>query len=376
MKRFFLILFVVALAITAGLFFSEYSNEFINLQKYTPEEEKEIIFNEEIESLSQGGWIPEWDVANGIESITNNPDSFKSISPFLYAAEKDGGLENLEKQNHNELFEVARENNILIIPSVIMFDVEILSSILNNEEYLEKHIQLITDKVVENDFDGIDLDYESIYEADGEKFFFMLEELKSRLSREDKLFSVTVLAKWDDNIDYPSFPQTRRVQDYTRISEIADELRIMAYDYTFQGSSRPGAIAPASWVEEVAIYSAIKANREKVFLGIPLYAYEWEYNPEDFKNVRPIDENEILSGTTARSFGYEGVLSILEKYEGENYYDTEIEENIFKYQKDSKDYVVFYHDTRSVNFRKSIAAKYGFAGVYYWRLGGENGIDF
>jgi len=377
---------IITILITGTLFvLSRIHGEQINSEDNTDDNSNRknndngLIINKPINQLTQGAWIPNWGVRSGYESLRRNKEKFDNISPVLYTPNKDGTLKNLEQSGHKELLDFLRNNNITIIPSINLTDTsaaDTLSQILNNNVSLQTHIDSIVAEVVNKNFDGIDIDYESIYLDDKNKFLDFLKNLAEVLDTKDKFLSVTVLAKWGDDIQYTFAPQTHAVEDYREISEIVDELRIMAYDYTFRNSSIPGPLAPISWVEEIARYAVKNADRNKVILAARLYAYDWQYDPANFVKMLPIDEYKPTDNPTTKAYTYEEVLQIKQKFTGQDEYDTDIDENIFKY-KDGENYrIIFYPDTRSINAHKNIAAKYGLKGVMYWRLGGDNGIDF
>jgi spore germination protein YaaH len=228
---------------------------------------------------------------------------------------------------------------------------------------MEIHKQEILDIIDQNDFDGIDLDYESIELKNKDIFLQFIKELSEELDKKDKVLSVTVLSQWGDNITYPSLIETRQVQDWSIIGKYADEVRIMTYDFTSPNDAEPGPIAPIIWMEEVLKYALTKIPKEKIWLGIHLYSYEWVMD----------QSNERIK---TNSYTYDFVSSeVLTDPTIVNSFDNLTDEGIAQYPC-SEEYkcILYYQDPEGVKAREELANKYQIAGVAYWRLGGEGNL--
>lgn len=337
------------------------------------------------ENPTFSAWIPDWGSKTGLESLKNNQELFDSISPVWYEVKEDGGLKTKFPSNRNEILKVAEENDIKMIPAIAMFDHELFTKVLQSEENLHRHVDSIYDEVVEQGYDGIDLDYESTKLDDKDKYFEFLEKLSDKLKSQDKELVVTVLAKWGEDIEYSYLPQTRAVQDWSMIAKYADEIRIMTYDYTYGSAKYPGPIAPLGWMEEVLQYAVSEADSSKFVLGVHLYSYEWW---EDGENPTGdlIFEPDFIKNTgkaenSVRSYTFETVSRVLRDYTGES--DEYQGEKIYKYSKTNDDTGVFenrflvYIDVEGVQSRVDLAKEYGLKGVVFWRIGGDGQLlDF
>jgi len=333
--------------------------------------------------LSYSAWIPDWGINEGLTSLKTNAAKFDYLSPVWYEVKEDGSLINKKPKNAAKMFSIANKNDIKLVPAIAMFDHELFTKVLQNQENLQRHITAIYDLVVSEDYAGIDLDYESTKLQDKEQYFAFLAELSAKLHQADKILIVTVLAKWGDAVIYPSLPETRIVQDWSRIAELADQVRIMAYDYTYSKTQFPGPIAPVNWIKDILDYAVTKIPREKIILGIHLYAYEWwlEVDPtnkdQEFSSLTFIT-NYLLNNSSdkaARAYTYDTVLKVLAENQGER---SEYQgEQIFKYQKTNSDTgklenrILIYIDPVGVRQREQLAKDYQIAGVSYWRLGRE-----
>ena len=317
--------------------------------------------------LQYNAWIPNWASSAGLSSVKENPWLFNSLSPTWYEVNEDGTLKTTFPGNRSEIITYTKTNKIKLIPTIAMFDHEILSKVLESPENFKRHIQSIVD--ISKLYDGIDLDYESTKLADKELYFEMLTQLNSEFSQTNKMLVVTVIAKWGDDIVYPSLPETRQVQDWKRIGELASEVRIMAYDYTFSKSYFPGPIAPLGWTRDILNYAKTKIKPEKIVLGIHLYSYEWSIAAADQYDFI-IDMSANKTGdTTANSYTYSQIKSLLQAHSGQtSEFDNE---TIFRYELNGQKKTLVYQTPEQLKTRINLAKEFGIKGVVFWRLGDE-----
>jgi spore germination protein len=308
------------------------------------------------------GWIPSWDYKNALNSITASNISFDSISPVAFQVEGDGSL----KARMNVNVEELRNKNFKIIPTISNFDWNVMKSIFDSPENTQRHINSILSVVKNNNYDGIDLDYESLKLENKEHFLNFVKTLSEELHKNEKILSITVLPKWEDDVYYTGFAETRKVQDWGYIGNYADQVRIMTYDFTPPGNSTEGPIAPIDWMEKVLKYATEKMPRKKIWLGVHLYAYEWVMPTKDSK------DNVIKMN----SYTYQTVKSrILNHDYVKSRYDESFQEGFAEYTCGENNYCLLYYQTpEGVNARKNLAQKYDIAGLAYWRLGGEDDL--
>ncbi len=323
-------------------------------------EYKEI---KEEEDIKQIGWIPPWDYNNAVNSLKNFESSFHSTSPVTFQINADGSLKSRLDPNLNELKEIRKEKGIKIIPTISNFDWKLMKGIYDNPTNTQRHITEILKAVKAYDYDGIDLDYESLSIENKESFLKFVETLSTELKKDDKILSVTVLPKWGESVHYTSFAETRRVQDWKVLAGHADQIRIMAYDFTPASSSTDGPIAPIKWIERILDYAKETIPKEKTWLGIHLYGYEWVMPTRDAKETQ----------VSTNAYTYDSVKSkVLSHSYVDSKYDETFQEGYATYTCLENSFCILYYATpESVQARKKMAHEYGIAGVSYWRLGGE-----
>lgn len=385
-KKKILILLLIVILISTGLILlisfltktSESKSSKTDNFEVNPEIKTDLVENLENNKFDSfeftfSGWIPYWGSPSGLNSLKNNPSLFSSISPVWFEVNKDGSLKNKYPSNKGEIISFLKDNNIEIIPAIAMFDHELFTEVLQNKDNFNNHIQSIVDTVVNNDFDGIDLDYESTKLSDKVKYFEFLSALSKELKSKNKKLIVTVIAKWGDNITYPSLVETREVQDWSLIQQYADKIRIMAYDYTFIKSKFPGPIGPLNWIDEVLKYGVSKVEPQKLVLGVHLYAYEWIGKDDTKLPFVPSMKMNSSGDSEAKAFTYAEVKNILKSNDGKS--GTYESEKIFDYvAKDNISRTLVYIDQKGINDRINLAKKYNISGIAFWRIGGESDL--
>lgn len=327
------------------------------LPQVEPKPDTNISQPEPIQSgdqLKYTAWIPSWGHTAGVASLQKQPEIFGSISPVWYSPTPDGSLDIKFPSGYKTFLQFCKDNDIRVIPSIAMFDAEVLTQILNSNTNFSRHINQIIDQVAINDFDGIDIDYEMIYLSDKDRFLTFVDELSTRLQKDNKILSITILAQWGDNVIYPSLKETRAVQELELIGKLADEVRIMTYDYTPNSSREPGPIAPIDWMENVLKYTVTKIPSEKIWLGTHLYGYEWI----------------STGGVSATTFSDLSQLRSIEDFQVTHNYTYN--EGVANYTcaTDLK-CTLFFQDQKGIEARRSLAEKYQIAGLAFWRLGDE-----
>lgn len=320
-----------------------------------------------------GAWLPYWGMEEGKESLAQ-VRTLNALSPVWYEVEADGSLSPKIKASARFLKETARKRGLKLTPSLAIFDPKHLGAIIGNPTNRRRHVDAILAEVRAHDFDGIDIDYETVAIENKEDYFLFLKSLSKGLHELGKLLSVAVLSKWGEDVDYPILPQTHEVQDWARIGALADEVRIMAYDYTLPKSRYPGPIAPNNWVEKVLEYAVTKIPREKIILGVHLYGCEWRSADAESMELKREMKDNPLGGKRAKSFTHDVIEDIRRKNKGT--LERVEGESVFRYSVGGKGRakehrVLVFPGREGIAEKVALARKYDVGGVFFWRLGGE-----
>lgn len=331
--------------------------------------------------IDVGGWIPDWDMVDGLESVKvqNNLDY---ISPVWFKLTEEEKLVPNNYANGPGIMKEVQNKSIALIPTILQLNPLYLSNQLETDLSIQNHIKDILYWIDEYNYDGVDLDYEVIFLKDKKKFYKFLETLSKELHSRNKILAMSLLPIWSDNTGSTASPQTRRVQEYSEIHKYLDELRLMTYELSYSGSQIAGPVAPIDWLE-ATVQFAIKSGvpRNKIILGIPTYAYDWSergiaQNEVDFYNLNTtniIIREPLENGVPLYN---ESVNDIKSKYDYTDNYNDYWQESVLKYTFRDLNRIVVYPSQKSLDARKDLAQKYGIKGVAYWRIGDEDGLIF
>jgi len=203
--------------------------------------------------------------------VATHVRSYNEISAFSYTVERDGSLTANDPVNDAVLVDLARANDIHVVPTVSStWDSRNIIQMLKDPKLRARHIEAIMQVARSPLIDGIDIDYENLPPESRQGFGEFIALLANALHTEGKTLSVTVPAKVrsDDGGTLSHFA------DYAALGRVADQIRIMAYEYHGKNGG-PGPNAPIWWMRQVIAYAVTQVPREKIILGIHLYGYDW-----------------------------------------------------------------------------------------------------
>ena len=118
----------------------------------------------------------------------------------------------------------------------------------------------------------------------------------------------------------------------------------------------PMAVAPLPQVRAVLDYAVQVIPREKIFLGVPLYGYDW-----------PLPYERGI--TRAESISPEYAVALALRHGAEILYDESAQSPYFYYtDRGGRAHVVWFEDARSMDARLHLIDAHGLRGAGYWSL--------
>ncbi len=237
------------------------------------------------------GWMTDYstygDTTKGqiqaMDYVVANTEMFGQILPFWYTITSATKIKDkyVTQNSIDKAIPTAtlQSLGIKVLPTITDSTKEgELSKILGNDANRASLIKTITDLVLVNKFDGIDLNFEGFAYVDKiatwptiqPRWVKFVSELSASLHAQNKLLSVTT--------PYLLDPTTGKKGYYhyawPEISSHIDRLNIMFYDY-HKYDTKPGPIGPISWFEPSLIYALKTVAPYKIYLGTPNYGYNW-----------------------------------------------------------------------------------------------------
>lgn len=277
-----------------------------------------------------GGWVPYWAEDEAVEDLEKRMDEIDILYPFVYEVEGNGDIvakADLDDDPWEDLLDEARDERVDILPTIAWFDGDAIHATLANSSNRRAFIDDIVDLVDDNDFDGINIDFEQKNAETIDHFSTFLKELEDELGRDD--LSCTIEARMPPEHRWRNIPSTiNYANDYKAMNKYCDWVEIMAYDQQradiLINDERRGVpympVADKEWVETVLEFALEDIDADKIMLGIATYGRAWDVAvaPDwyrDYTKVATLNQPRILelsdkyNSPIGRSEGGEAVIS-------------------------------------------------------------------
>ena len=271
------------------------------------------------------------------------------VSPsFFYLDKNDGTLKENVGEAGIAYIEWAHSNGYKVWPMISNADagIKVTSSILNSYTKRQELIESIVEKCAQYEIDGINIDFENIYEADKDKYSRFIIELVPRMQEMGIVTSVDVTAPDGD-------PNWSLCYDRNVIGDVADYLVFMAYDQYGKSSPKPGTTAGYNWVETSLkkIIEYDEVDTEKIILGIPFYTRQWTVN----SNGEITDRSPVT------------MINIKIPNNVEKQWDDTLKQYYIEYASGKNTIKMWIEDGTSIKEKVSLVSKYNLGGTSGWR---------
>lgn len=340
------------------------------------------------------GWIPYYSIRTSLPAAINNADLIREVMPFWYTLKFDGKSKNTVVTDlytpANPSVPMAqtvgalRNAGFTLIPTITDgTKKDVLAGLLAKPAARAQIVQAITNMVISNNFDGVDLDFEGFAFVDSNKTWpktaplwtALVRELSATLRAQKKILSVST--------PYVLDPAGRQrgyyVYAWADIAPYIDRLRIMTYDYSV---SKVGPIGPISWTERTVQYAVKVMPASKVYVGIPGYGRDWV---TAVNGVCPANVASVIKpGAKAATFVMRNALDLAASYGVTPIYDEKFGEATFSYQKVyngttagglstscTASRTAWYQNAQSYALRAELVSKYRLGGLTAWTIGME-----
>lgn len=265
------------------------------------------------------------------------------VSPAFFSLEKLGKGEvyvNIDELG-KEYIEWAHNNGYEVWPMISNGSmIETTSEIMQDYKLRESLINKIVSYIVQYNLDGINIDFENMYEEDKDYFSRFIIELEPRLNEIGAVLSVDVTA--------PDGGSTWSMcYDRYTIGQVADYIAFMAYDQ--HNSTTEGTTAGYDWVEANInkFLGQEGVSAEKIILGIPFYTLLWVEGETPYTvNINKVDE--VLPNNIEKEW------------------DEDLKQYYVEYEEDGLIHKMWIEDENSIGEKLNLVEKYKLAGAAYW----------
>ena len=323
-------------------FDSNYNNSSASPLKPNAAGEKEVV-----------GFYAEWWGADtsSFNSMVKNADAVSTIAPFWTTLNGDASLTDRGGNDHTAVAKKAHDNNI---PVLLLVNNEKqnevtppIHTVLENPNLRTKAINNLEAYIKKYKLDGVNIDFEMVPAGDRENLTSFMRELSARLRPQGYVVSIDVFPKQDESNDVSI------AYDYQELAKYADKIMIMTYD-NHGAWSQAGAIADINWVENNLKYALRFIPKEKIYLGIAAYGYDW-------------------SSKGVESLEYPAIMNLVQKFGSSVLWDESSKSPHFSYTgPDGIAHNVWFENSESLKYKLDLVNKYDIAGIAIWKLGEED----
>lgn len=206
--------------------------------------------------------------------------------------------------------------------------------------------------MAEKDCYGLDIDFEYVPQALREVYAAFVCALRETLGAQGR----PVIAALAPKTSAAQRGLLYEAHDYPLLSAAADAVFLMTYEwgYTY---GEPQAIAPLNKVRAVLDYALSVTAPQEIFLGVPLYAYDWPLPYE-------------AGVTRAETLSSQQAAALAARVGAEIRFDETARSPYFGYRDaDRREHIVWFEDARSLAEKYRLAAESGLQGIGFWHLG-------
>ena len=198
---------------------------------------------------------------------------------------------------------------------------------------------------------GLDVDFEYVLPRQREAYAAFITRLRETLNPLGCPVVVALAPK--TSAAQPGL--LYEAHDYALLGAAANAVLLMTYEWGY-AYGPPMAVAPLGEVRAVLDYAVTEIAPEKIFLGVPLYGYDW---------TLPFAQGE----TRAESLSPAQAVERAARYGAEILYDEASQAPYYFYtDREGKAHAVWFEDARSLAAKLRLADEYALNGVGCWSL--------
>ena len=275
-------------------------------------------------------------------------------TPFTYGIGADGGLAALRDEGI-----LAAAGQYSVLPWMHLstmteegrFSSARAEALLGSVPRQETLLGQIKEILKEKGYGGLDVDFEYIRPELGAAYAAFVD----RLRRELNSLGCSVLVALAPKTFAGQRGLLYEAHDYAALGRAANGVLLMTYEWGYTAGP-PMAVAPLDKVRQVVDYALTEIPAEKLFLGVPVYGYDW-----------PLPFREGV--TRGESVSPQEALALARRHGAEIRYDETAQAPWFRYTAaGGREHEVWFEDARSSYAKFRLAAEKGLQGVGLWNL--------
>ncbi len=325
------------------------------------------------------GYLPYWN----INKVSLQPE-LTQLSYFSLSIDADGtikttedggtaepGYHRLTSDTWLELANQAKAQGTTIELTFSQLDNASIDGLLSSPTATTTFLSALDSALLAYPVGGIHIDIEyagSPTAATRQRFVAFIKAIDQHLNERYQNMPLRVAI-------YPGAAEKYQLWDLPALVPYVDSFIVMAYDFHRPSSPVAGPVAPLFgsdnyWEGDITHYLQTilkQVPSNKLLLGIPFYGYEWQTTaPEPLSTTFP------RTGGTASYDRVQELITTNEVPTIEGWDDTALSPYlIYTEQNPVAHFVIYYENSRSIQYKLELARQLDLGGIAIWALGYE-----
>jgi len=289
--------------------------------------------------MTFGGWVPA--EVTDFALLERHARLLDSVSICEFTIQRDGGLVDTITPGQLAFLRWARARGIAVWATIAGTRRSLPAGIRGGAaDRCVKELAAACDRLK---LSGIDVDIEGIPGSARDDYTLFIAKLVSVLHAmaPPRRVAATVM-------DFPSAAdEAAGPFDYTILGRLADEVRVMLYDYS---CDVPGPIMPREYFAEELAFARSRIPQEKFVAALPWYGRDWNTRNRETEDLTGLADLGDLGSVTPQWREPEGELALT-------------------YTRGGIRHEVWLPDPRKFAWMVDEVRKAGASGIYVWHLG-------
>lgn len=238
-----------------------------------------------------------------------------------------------------------------------------VGSVLADFDSRQNLIQNLVNEVKSCGADGLNIDYEKIYEDMADDYIQFIRELSIECRKNNLVLSVDTYVIQAYNEFY----------NHKGIAEAADYLVIMGYDEHWAGGTEAGSVASLQYVQEGIDDAKKYAEAGRIINGIPFYTRVWTETKEGLTSEGTYVEDSVNGNywLNSKAVGMESAEKELSSHGVTPVWLEEVGQYYGEFGTEGVTSRIWLEEEKSVQAKLNVMSQAGIGGVACWKLGLE-----
>lgn len=309
------------------------------------------------------------DANTTVASVLQNTKGVNVISPtWFYLNDNNGNIASLASSDY---VNYCHQHNVevwALVSNLENTEVD-TTEVLSHTSRRENLINNLISAAIQYNFDGINVDFESLNVQAGDSYLQFIRELSLKCANNGIVLSV-------DN-----YVPTEYTAFYNRAEQavFADYIVIMAYDEHYSGSEEAGPVASIGFVSNGVTDTLKEVPADQIILGMPFYTRVWIETPvadetadtEDSDTGETDDSYKLVTLDTYATNMRE-VQNLISANGVEPVWSEEAGQYYVQYENNDSTYKIWVEDATSLEEKLKVLQNQNLAGGAFWKLGLES----